>query len=103
MLHIVNSENFTVYILQPTVYSSPFHKRTLCGNVVGSIAFSDHKTIRNNFCKIIFPQKLGEVFKLDPPIFTTPTITPKIKSVKTMPIWVFRQAQRSGKLPEAWF
>ena len=51
---------------------SPFQKRTLSGNVVGSIAVSDHKTIRNNFYKIIFPQKLGEVLKLDPPIFTTP-------------------------------
>ena len=56
---------------------SPFHKRTLCGNVVGSIAFSDHKTIRNNFCKIIFSQKCGEVFKLDPPIFTA-LIPPKL-------------------------
>ena len=82
---------------------SPFQKRTLSGNVVGSIAVSDHKTIRNNFCKIIFPQKLGEVLKLDPQFLLPPTITPKIKSVKTMPIWVFRQAQRSGKLPEAWF
>ena len=52
--------------------TSPFQKRTLSGNVVGSIAVSDHKTIRNNFYKIIFPQKLGEVLKLDPPIFTTP-------------------------------
>ena len=26
-----------------TMTTSPFHKRTLCGNVVGSIAFSDHK------------------------------------------------------------
>ena len=55
-----------------SVSISPFQKRTLSGNVVGSIAVSDHKTIRNNFCKIIFPQKLGEVLKLDPPIFTTP-------------------------------
>ena len=40
-----------------------------------------------------------EVPNLDPPIFPTPLITPKIKVLKTMQIWVFRQAQRSGKLP----
>ena len=38
-----------------------------------------------------------------PPFLPRPLITPKIKVLKTMPIWVFRQAQRFGKLPEAWF
>ena len=37
-----------------------------------------------------------------PPFYPNPLITPKIKVLETMPIWVFRQAQRSGKLPEAW-
>ena len=32
-----------------------------------------------------------------------PIKTPKIKVLKTISIWVFRQAQRSGKLPEACF
>ena len=41
-----------------------------------------------------------EVPDLDPPpISPTPLIIPKIKVPQTMPIWVFRQAQRSGKLP----
>ena len=39
-----------------------------------------------------------------PLLFLTPSIkTAKMKVLKTMPIWVFRRAQRSGKLPEAWF
>ena len=44
-----------------------------------------------------------EVSNLDPPILSTPLITPKIKVLETMPIWVFRQAQRSGKLLSALF
>ena len=32
-----------------------------------------------------------------------PLITPKIKVLEIMPMWVFRQAQKFGKLPEAWF
>ena len=37
-----------------------------------------------------------------PPFLPQFLITPKIKVLKTMPIWVFIQAQRFGKLPEAW-
>ena len=51
----------------------------------------------------MFSQKCLEVLKLDPPFLPPSIITAKIKVLKTMPIWVFRCAQRSGKLPEAWF
>ena len=38
------------------------------------------------------------------PFFCYPSFKrPKIKVLKTMPIWVFRRAQRSSKLLEAWF
>ena len=33
-----------------------------------------------------------EVPHLEPPIFPTPLITPKIKVLESMTIWVFRQA-----------
>ena len=37
-----------------------------------------------------------------PPFYPTPLKTLKIKVLKTMPIWVFIQTQKSDKLPEAW-
>ena len=43
------------------------------------------------------------IFPPGPPFYPTPLITSKIKVLKTMPIWVFRQAQKFGKLPESWF
>ena len=53
-----------------------FQKGAFCRNDVGSIAFSDHMNIRNNFYKIIFfPKMVGNVppeppFLLDPPYKT---------------------------------
>ena len=39
-----------------------------------------------------------------PPLFCYPSLKrPKIKVLKTMPIWVFRRAHRSGELLEDWF
>ena len=39
-----------------------------------------------------------------PPFFCYPLFKwPKIEVLKTMRIWVFRRAQRSGKLLEDWF
>ena len=47
------------------VYTSIFiHKGTLCGIIVGPVAFIDHRNIRNNCYKIFFSHK---VFKLEPP------------------------------------
>ena len=38
-----------------------------------------------------------------PQCYPPPIITPKMEVLKTMPIWVLRQAQRSGRQLEAWF
>ena len=51
-----------------------FQKGALCGNDVGSKVFSDHTNIRNNFYKILFPQKCSGVCHLDPPSYPTPPL-----------------------------
>ena len=82
----------------------PFQKGPLRGMFVGSVAFSDHMNIRNNFYEIIFSQFFFQNVQAGPPYFCyPPIIMAKIKVHQTMPIWVFRRAQRSGKLLEAWF
>ena len=54
----------------------------------------------------IYKQMLQNVFLpknspfpmlLDPQLYPSPIITPIMKVLKTMPMWVFRKAQRSGK------
>ena len=59
--------------------------------------------ITNNFCINFVCQKCQEGLDLDSPISPKAPFTPKIKVIETMTIWVFRQAQMSGKLPEACF
>ena len=80
------------------MHSRPFQKGPLVGNDVGSIAFSDHMNISNNFNKKYLSHKCLEVSHLDAPFYQTPLSTPKVKVLETMLIWVFRQGKKSGKL-----
>ena len=80
------------------LYSRPVCKNALCG-------FRSAQLVSEFFRLIVITGKnfrsIGQLGlpNLDPPIFPPPLITPKIKVLKIMPTWVFKQAQRSGKLP----
>ena len=66
------------------MYSSLYQKGALCGNDVGSIAFSDHMNKTNNFNKILFLQNGSEMYHLDFSFYPTPLATPKIEVLETM-------------------
>ena len=88
--------------VQCAVCSRPFQKGALCGNYVGSVELLDHMNIGKNFYEIQFFVKILGSVPPGPPFYPTPPpFNTHQKVVETMP-WMFRKAQRSGKLLEAW-